>query len=70
MFYDHKLQSEVKPVMFMVSRNINDYSRSIIDNARSVIDHSRVMLQLAVSFIIIIYEQNIVIVQATDVNKS
>ncbi len=54
----------------MFSRSVNDYSRSIIENARSVIDHSRVMLQLAVSFTIIIYEHHIIIVQAPDVNKS
>jgi hypothetical protein len=60
----------VKPVIWMFSRNINDYSRSIIKNSISVIDHSRVMLQLAVSFIIIIYEHHIVIVQATGVNRS
>ncbi len=44
------------------SRSINDKSRSIIenprsiiDNSRSVIDNSRVMLQLVVSFTMVIF---------------
>jgi hypothetical protein len=36
-----------------------------IDESRRVIDNSRVMLQLVVSFTIVIYDHHIFIVQAT-----
>jgi hypothetical protein len=50
----------------MCSRTVIDKSRSIFDDSRIVIDDStRVMLQLVVSFMIIIYNCHIFIVQAT-----
>jgi hypothetical protein len=49
----------------MCSRTVIDKSRSIFDDSRIVIDDSRVMLQLVVSFMIIIYNCHIFKVQAT-----
>jgi hypothetical protein len=40
------------------------FSRSAIDSSRSIIDGFRVMFQLVVSFMIIIYDCHIFIVQA------
>jgi len=43
------------PVPQMLSKSIIDNLRSVIDNSRSVIGVSRVMLQLIVSFTIVIF---------------
>ncbi len=50
------------PVLVMFSRSIID---SLIHDSRSIIDDSRETLQLVASFVIIIYDQHIFIVQAT-----
>jgi hypothetical protein len=42
------------------------FSRSIIDDSKSAIDDSRVMLQRVASFMIVIYNCHIFIVQSTD----
>jgi hypothetical protein len=44
------------------------FSRSVIDESRSIIVVFKVMLQLMVSFTIIIYDHHILIVQATGAN--
>ncbi len=49
-----------------LSKGINDVSRSIDDVSRSIIDDSsRVMLQIELSLMIVIYDRNMFIVQAT-----
>ncbi len=47
-----------------------DGSGSIFDDSRSIIDSSRVMLQLVVSFTIVIYNHHIFTVQATEVDPT
>jgi hypothetical protein len=42
------------------------FSKSVIGNSMNIIDDSRVMLQLVASFMIIIYDRHIFIVQATE----
>ncbi len=42
-----------------------EHNWQLIDDSRSVIDDSRVTLWLVGSFTIVIYERNIIIVQAT-----
>ncbi len=51
------------------SRGVIDYSRSVTDNSWSANDDSRVMLQLAASFTIGIYNHNIFIVPALSVGQ-
>jgi hypothetical protein len=52
----------------MFFRSISDDSRSISDDSRSISDDFRVKLQLVTSFIIVIYDHHIFIVQATGDN--
>jgi hypothetical protein len=47
------------------SRSVIDDSRSVIEDARSVIDDSRVRLQIIASFMVVIYDHHILILQAT-----
>ncbi len=60
------------PILEMISRGIidgfrskADDPRSITDDSRSIIDDSRLVLQLMASFMILICDCHIFIVQAT-----
>jgi hypothetical protein len=66
----HSLEvSKKESIANEASRSINDASRSVNDSSESVIDDARMELHIVASLMLVIYDHNMYIVQATSLRS-